>query len=74
MSMHAKSMRDEIAAVAPLQASSQFVEAVAQSLQKRKVRVARHLQVRVEAHQMQLRARHAKEWDERHEEHGMSQT
>ena len=42
--------------------------------QKRKVRVTRHLQVRVEAHQMQLRARHTKEWDERHAEHGMSQT
>ena len=33
-----------------------------------------HLRVRVEAHQMQLRARHAKEWDARHAEHGMSQS
>ena len=56
------------------QPSSKFVEAVAQLLQKRKVRVARHLQVRVEAHQMQRRARHAKECDERHAEHAMSQT
>ena len=76
MSMHAQSMPDEMceAALAPLQTSSKFVEAVAQLLQKRKVRVARHRQVRVEAHQMQLRARHAKEWDEWHAEHGMSQT
>ena len=79
-----------VAAVAPLQhvcsdqhdilsvganlPSSHFVEAVAKLLQKRRARVARHLQMRVEAHQMQLRARHAKEWDERHAEHGMSQT
>ena len=76
MSMHAQSMPDEmcVAASAPLQTSSEFVEAVAQLLQKRKVRVARHLRVRVEAHQMQLRARHAKEWDEGHAEHAMSQT
>ena len=47
---------------------------MAQLLQKRKVRVAGHLRVRVEAHQMQLRARHAKEWDARHVEHGMSQS
>ena len=52
MSMHAQSMPDEmcVAASAPLQTSSEFVEAVAQLLQKRKVRVARHLRVRVEAH------------------------
>ena len=37
------------------------------------MRVARHMQVRVEAHQMHLRARHAKEGDVRHAEHGMSQ-
>ena len=76
MSMHAQSNRDEmcVAALAPLQTSSEFVEAVAQLLQKRKVRVARHLQVRVEAHQMQLRARHAKDRDERHAQHGISQT
>ena len=76
MSMHAQSMLDEmcVAAWAPLQTSSEFVEAVAQLLQKRKVRVARHLRVRVEAHQMQLRARHAKEWDARHADLGMSQS
>ena len=76
MSAHAQSMPNEmrVAASAPLQTSSEFVEAVAQLLQKRKVRVARHLRVRVEAHQMQLRARHAKEWDARHAEHGMSQS
>ena len=43
-------------------------------LQKLKLREARHLQVRVEAHQLQLRARHAKELDERHAEHGITQT
>ena len=79
-----------VAAVAPLQhvcgdqqdmmsvganhPSSEIIEAVAQLLQKRKVRVARHLQVRVEAHPMQLSARYAKEWDERHAEPGMSKT
>ena len=76
MSMHAQSTPDDmcVAALAPLQTSSEFVEAVAQLLQKRKVRVARHLHVRGEAHRMQLRAQPAKEWDERHAEHGMSQT
>ena len=76
MSTHAQSMPNEmcVAASAPLQTSSEFVEAVAQLPQKRKVRVARHLRVCVEAHQMQLRARHAKEWDARHAEHGMSQS
>ena len=74
--MHAQSMPDDVfvAASAPLQTSSEFVEAVAQLLQKRKVQVARHLRVRVEAQQMQLTARHAKEWDARHAEHGMSQS
>ena len=74
MSTHAQSMPNEmcVAASAPLQTSSKFVEAVAQLLQKRKVRVARHPRVRVEAHQMQLRARHAKEWDARHADDGMS--
>ena len=74
MSMHAQSMPDEmcVAAAAPLQTSSEFVEAVAQLLQKRKVRVARHLQVRVVT--CNFRARHAKEWDELHVEHCMSQT
>ena len=76
MSTHAQSMPDEmcVAASAPLQTSSELVEAVAQLLQKRKVRLARHLRVRVEAQEMQLRARHAKEWDARHAEHGMSQS
>ena len=76
MSTHAQSMPDEmcVAASAPLQTSSEFFEAVAQLLQKRKVRVARYLRVRVEAHQLQLRARHAKEWDARHAERGMSQS
>ena len=52
MSMHSQSKPDDlcVAAVAPLQTSSEFVQAVAQLLRKRKVRVARHLQVRVEAH------------------------
>ena len=36
-------------------------QAVARLLRKSKVRVARHLQVYVEAHQMQLRAHHANE-------------
>ena len=76
MSTHAQSMPNEmsVAALVLLQTSSEFVEAAAQLLQKRKVRVARHLRVRVEAHQMQLRPRHAKEWDARHAEHGMSQS
>ena len=76
MSMHAQSMPDEmcVAASAPVQTPPEFVEAVAQLLQKRKVRVARHLRVRVEAHQTKLRGRHAKEWDVRHAEHGMSQS
>ena len=56
------------------QPSSEWVEVVAQLLYKRKVQVARHLQVRVEEHQMQLRAQQAKKWDEQHAEHGMSQT
>ena len=52
MSMHAQGMPDEmcVAVVALLQTSSEFIEAVAQLLQRCKVRVARHLQVRVEAH------------------------
>ena len=73
-SMHVVSDQQDMMSVCANQQSSKFVEAVAQLLQKRKVRVARHLQVHVEAHQMQLRARHAKESDERHGEHGMSQT
>ena len=71
---HVCSDQWDITSVGANQPSLEFVEAVAQLLQKRKVRVARHLHVRVDAHPMQLRARHAKEWDERHAEHGVSQT
>ena len=71
---HVCSDQQDITSVGVNESSSDFVEAVAGLLQKCKVRVARHLQVRVKAHQMQLRARHAKGWDERHAEHGMSQT
>ena len=53
---------------------SKFVETIARLLQKHKMRVARHLQVRVEEHQMPPRAHQASEIDERHAEHGMSQT
>ena len=67
---HVCSDQRDITSVAPNQPSSDFVEAVAHLLQENKVRVARHLPVRVEAQRMQLRARHAKEWDERHAEHG----
>ena len=66
--------QQDLMSVDAKQSSSEFVKAVAQLLQKRKVRVARHLQLRVEAHRMQVRAHHAKEWDERHAEHGMSGT
>ena len=71
---HVCSDQQDITSVGANQPSLDFVEAVAQLLQKHKVRVAKHLQVRVEAHQMHFRARHAKEWDERHAEHVMSQT
>ena len=71
---HVCSDQQDMMSVGANQPSSEFVEAVAQLLRRRKVRVARHLRVRVEAHQMHFRARHAKEWDERHAEHGMSQT
>ena len=71
---HVCSDQHDITSVGANQPSSEFVEAAAQLLKKRKMRVARQLQARVEAHHMQLRARHAKEWDERHVEHGMSQT
>ena len=53
--------------------SSDFVEAVAKLLQKRKVRVARHLHVCVEADQMHLMARCAMDWDESYAADGMSQ-
>ena len=51
----------DITSVGANQPSSEFFETVAHSLQKCKVPVARHLEVRVEAHQMQLRARHVNE-------------
>ena len=71
---HVCSDQQDIASVGANQPSSYFVEAVAQLLQKSKGRVARHLEVRVEAHQRQLSAWHAKELDERLAEHGASQT
>ena len=71
---HVFSAQQDITSAGANQPSSEFVEAVAQLLQKHKVGVARHLQVRVEAHQLQLRARHAKEWDDPHAQHGRSQT
>ena len=49
---HVCSDRQDITSVGANQPSSEFVEAVAKLMQKRKVRVARHLQVRVDAHQM----------------------
>ena len=57
---HVCSDKQDITSVGANGPSSDFVEAVAQLLQKRNVPVARHLQVRVEAHQMQLGARHAR--------------
>ena len=68
------SHQQDITSVGANEPPSDFFEAVARLLQKRKVRVATHVQVRVGAHEVQLRAGHAKEWDERHAEHGMSQT
>ena len=56
---HVFSDQQDITSVGANQPSLIFVELVALFLQKRKVRAARHLQVRVEAHQMQLRAQHA---------------
>ena len=47
---HVCSTQQDITSVGASQPSSEFVEAVAQLLQKRKVQVARHLQVRVETH------------------------
>ena len=57
---HVCSAQQDMMSIGANQPSSYFVEAEAHLLQKRKVRVARHLEVRVGAHQMQLRARHAK--------------
>ena len=47
---HFCSDQQDVTCVGANQPSSNFIEAVAQLLQKRKVRVARHSQVRVEAH------------------------
>ena len=55
-----------------VQPTPEFIEAVAKLVQKQRVRVKQHLQVRVQAHQAHLRARHEKEWDERHAGQGMS--
>ena len=58
--------------VGDVQPTTEFIEAVAKLVQKQRVRVKQHLQVRVQAHQVHLRARHEKEWDERHAGHRMS--
>ena len=58
--------------VGDAQPPTEFIEAVAKLVQKQRVRVKQHLQVRVQAHQVHLRARHEKEWDERHAGQGMS--
>ena len=60
------------AQVGDVQPTTEFVEAVAKLVKKQRVRVKQHLQVRVQAHQVHLRARHEKEWDERHAGQGMS--
>ena len=58
--------------VGDVQPTTEFIEAVAKLVQKQRERVKQHLQVRVQAHQVHLRARHEKEWDERHAGQGMS--
>ena len=58
--------------VGDVQPSTEFIDAVAKLVQKQRVRVKQHLQVRVQAHEVHLRARHEKEWDERHASQGMS--
>ena len=58
--------------VGDVQPTTEFIEAVAKLVQKQRVRVKQHSQVRVQAHQVHLRARHEKEWDERHVGQGMS--
>ena len=58
--------------VGDAQPSTEFIEDVAKLLQKQRVQVKQHLQVRVQAHQVHLRARHEKEWDERDAGQGMS--
>ena len=57
--------------VGDVQPTPEFIEAVAKLVQKQRVRVKQHLQVRVQAHQAHLRARHEKEWDERHAGQGI---
>ena len=52
--------------VGDAQPTAEFIEAVAKTVQNQRVRVKQHLQVRVQARQVHLRARHEKEWDERH--------
>ena len=58
--------------VGEAQPSPEFVEVVARLLQRQRVRVKRHLRVRVQARQVHLRARQEKKWDERHVVQGMS--
>ena len=58
--------------VGDAQPSTEFIEAAAKLVQKQRVRVKQHLQARVQAHQVHLRARHEREWDERHAGQGMS--
>ena len=58
--------------VGDAQPSTEFIEVLAKLVQKQRVRVKQHLQVCVQAHQVHLRARHEKEWDERHEGQSMS--
>ena len=58
--------------VGDVQPTTEFIEAVAKPVQKQRVRVKQHLQVRVQVHQVHLRARREKEWDERHAGQGMS--
>ena len=50
--------------VGDVQPTTEFIEAVSKLVQKQRVLVKQHLQVRVQAHQVHLRARHEKEWDE----------
>ena len=58
--------------VGDAQPSTKFIEALAKLVQKQRVRVKQHFQVRVQARQVHLQARHEKEWDERHAGQGMS--
>ena len=58
--------------VGDVQPSTEFIEVVAKLVQKQRVRLKKHWKVRVQAHQVHLRAHHEKEWDERHAGQGMS--